>query len=90
VALYFLYSQALTLRDDDNSDGWFWGDVRDALLAAWPECNMNNGATDCTLGSSQTQYRELICSTAATARGSWGSGAFSTGEDAAAFAMDGK
>lgn len=60
--------QALTLRDEDNSDGWYWGDVRDALLATWPDCNMNNGATDCTLGSAQTQYSGLTCPPAATAR----------------------
>jgi hypothetical protein len=53
--------QAATLRDDDNSDGWYWGDIRDALLDTWPACNMNNGATDCTLGSSQTQYSTLTC-----------------------------
>ena len=55
--------QALTLRDDDDSDGWFWGDVRDALLATWPDCNLNNGATDCTLGPRQTQDEGLTCST---------------------------
>ncbi|HYO57527.1 hypothetical protein [Archangium sp.] len=24
--------------------------ARDALRDTWPSCNMNNGATDCTLG----------------------------------------
>jgi hypothetical protein len=24
-------------------------------------CNMNNGATDCTVGPSQTQYSDLAC-----------------------------
>ncbi len=54
--------QALALRDDDNGDGWYWGDIRDALLATWPACNMNNGATDCTLGPQQTQYSTWSCS----------------------------
>ncbi|HEU4386298.1 MAG TPA: hypothetical protein VFV34_00775 [Blastocatellia bacterium] len=58
--------QAKTLRDDDDSDGWFWGDVRDALLATWPDCNMNNGVTDCTLGPRQAQLDGLTCSTAST------------------------
>jgi hypothetical protein len=53
--------QALSLRDNDNGDGWYWGDVRDALLDTWPDCNMNNGATDCTLGPQQTQYSTLSC-----------------------------
>ncbi len=53
--------QAGALRDDDGSDGWYWGDIRDALLAVWPDCNMNNGATDCTLGSQQTVYSGLTC-----------------------------
>jgi hypothetical protein len=55
--------QALTLRDDDDSDGWFWGDIRDALLATWPDCNMNQGSVDCTLGPRQTQPEGLTCST---------------------------
>jgi hypothetical protein len=59
--------QALTLRDDDDSDGWFWGDVRDALLATWPDCNMNQGSVDCTLGPRQTQPEGLTCSTPPTA-----------------------
>jgi hypothetical protein len=42
-------------ENDSNSDGWYWGDIRDALLGTWPGCNMNNGATDCTLGPVQTQ-----------------------------------
>jgi hypothetical protein len=53
--------QAGTLRDDDASDGWYWGDIRDALLDVWPDCNMNNGATDCTLGPQQTVYSGLTC-----------------------------
>lgn len=59
---FIAVEQTLTLRDDDDSDGWYWGDVRDALIATWPECNMNNGATDCTLGPQQTQYAGLSCS----------------------------
>jgi 3D (Asp-Asp-Asp) domain-containing protein len=58
--------QAGTLRDDDGSDGWYWGDIRDALLATWPDCNMNNGDTDCTLGPQQTQYSTLSCSSVTT------------------------
>jgi hypothetical protein len=53
--------QAGALRDDDATDGWYWGDIHNALLATWPDCNMNNGATDCTLGSQQTLYSTLTC-----------------------------
>jgi hypothetical protein len=53
--------QAGVLRDDDGSDGWYWGDIRDALRDVWPDCNMNNGATDCTLGPQQTVYSGLTC-----------------------------
>ena len=69
TARFLHIEQALTLRDDDNSDGWYWGDVRDALLALWPDCNLNNGSTDCTLGAAQTQYGGLACPPAATAIG---------------------
>jgi hypothetical protein len=53
--------QAQTLRDNDDGDGWYWGDIRDALILTWGDCNMNNGATDCTLGPQQTQYSTLVC-----------------------------
>jgi hypothetical protein len=53
--------QHASLRDTDDSDGYFWGDVRDALRDTWPACDMNNGATDCTLGSAQTQYSGWTC-----------------------------
>ncbi|WP_375767858.1 hypothetical protein NR798_40255 [Archangium gephyra] len=53
--------QHASLRDNDSSDGYYWGDVRDALRDTWPSCNMNNGASDCTLGSSQTQYSNWTC-----------------------------
>jgi hypothetical protein len=53
--------QGATLRDDDSSDGWDWGDIREALLETWPDCNMNDGATDCSLGPQQTQYPTLPC-----------------------------
>lgn len=53
--------QAMGLRDNDLSDGYWYGDVRDALKDTWPTCNMNNGATDCTLGGSQTNYSTLSC-----------------------------
>jgi hypothetical protein len=46
-------AQAPTLRDDDNNDGWYWGDVRDALLATWPACNMNNGLYLATCASAE-------------------------------------
>ncbi len=53
--------QAASLRDDDESDGYSWMDVRDALKVTWPQCDMNNGATDCTVGPRQTQYTDLTC-----------------------------
>jgi hypothetical protein len=54
--------QAATLRDGDESgDGMSWLDVRDALILTWGDCNMNNGATDCTLGPAQTQYSPWTC-----------------------------
>jgi hypothetical protein len=53
--------QHASLRDNDSSDGYFWGDVRDALRDTWPTCNMNNGSSDCTLGSSQTQHSNWTC-----------------------------
>jgi len=60
-ARFLHLEQGEPLRDDDDSDGWDWGDVRDALLDTWPDCNLNNGATDCSLGSQQTQYSTLTC-----------------------------
>lgn len=53
--------QAQTVRDNDDGDGWYWGDIKDALILTWGDCNMNNGATDCTLGPQQTQYTTLAC-----------------------------
>jgi hypothetical protein len=50
-----------SLRDDDDRDGFHWGDVRDALASTWPACDMNNGATDCNLGPAQTEYGGLPC-----------------------------
>jgi hypothetical protein len=50
-----------SLRDDDDGDGYSWGDVRDALRDTWPVCDLNNGATDCTLGPVQTQHGALSC-----------------------------
>jgi hypothetical protein len=38
----------LTLRDDDDADGYFWSDVRDALRDSWPTCDMNDGISDST------------------------------------------
>jgi hypothetical protein len=60
-ARFLHLEQGEPLRDDDHSDGWYWGDIRDALLDTWPDCNMNNGATDCSLGPQQTQYSTLTC-----------------------------
>jgi hypothetical protein len=51
--------QATTLRDNDPSDGYWWGDVRDALRDTWPACNMNSGG--CALGAAQTAYTTLSC-----------------------------
>jgi hypothetical protein len=53
--------QHASLRDNNDSDGYYWGDVRDALRDTWPACDMNNGSTDCTVGPSQTQYSNLAC-----------------------------
>jgi hypothetical protein len=60
-ARFLHIEQGEPLRDDDDSDGWDWSDIRDALLETWPDCNMNNGATDCSLGPQQTQYARLTC-----------------------------
>jgi hypothetical protein len=60
-ARFLHLEQGEPLRDDDHSDRWDWGDIRDALLETWPDCNMNNGATDCSLGPQQTQYSTLTC-----------------------------
>jgi hypothetical protein len=60
--------QHLSLRDSNDADGFYWGDVRDALNDTWPACDMNNGATDCRLGPVQTQYGGLSCPTATTDR----------------------
>ena len=53
--------QHRTLRDDDDRDGYFWGDVRDAIRDTWPQCEMNNGARDCTLGPVQRRPGRLSC-----------------------------
>jgi hypothetical protein len=50
-----------TLRDADETDRMSWGDVRDALVRTWPTCEYFDGATDCTMGSRQTQYTRLTC-----------------------------
>jgi hypothetical protein len=60
-ARFLHLEQGQSLRDDDPSDGWDWGDIRDALLQTWPDCNMNNGATDCSLGPRQTPYETRTC-----------------------------
>jgi hypothetical protein len=57
-----------SLRDSDDADGFFWGDVRDALKDTWPACDMNNGATDCTLGPVQTGHGGLSCPALPVAR----------------------
>jgi hypothetical protein len=53
--------QGLTLRDDDDGDGWFRGDISAALQATWPECALNGGATNCALGPAHTQDPGLTC-----------------------------
>ena len=53
--------QAKGLRDNDESDGYSTADVMNALRDTWPACNMNNGASDCNLGGSQTNYSNLTC-----------------------------
>jgi hypothetical protein len=60
-ARFLHLEQGEALRDDDQRDGWDWGDIRDVLLETWPDCNMNNGATDCSLGPQQTPYATLTC-----------------------------
>jgi hypothetical protein len=60
-ARFLHLEQGEALRNDDLGDGWDWSDIRDALLGTWPDCNMNNGATDCSLGPQQTQYSTLTC-----------------------------
>ena len=35
--------------------------VRDALKATWPDCNMNKGDVDCSLGPRLTQPEGLTC-----------------------------
>jgi hypothetical protein len=61
-ARFLHLEQGEPLRDDDSSDGWDWGDIRDALRDTWPDCNMNNGAIDCSLGSQQARDSTLTCS----------------------------
>ena len=58
--------QGPSLRDDDESDGMSWKDISDALKLTWSNVYMNNGATDDTLGSRQTQYGGLTCTTTQT------------------------
>jgi hypothetical protein len=62
-ARFLHIEQRSTLIDNDDGDGWSYGDVRDALIntGTWGDCNLNNGATDCTLGDSQTQYANCTC-----------------------------
>jgi hypothetical protein len=60
-ARFLHLEQGEPLRDDDHRDGWDWSDIRDALLETWPDCLLNNGATDCSLGPQQTPYTTLTC-----------------------------
>lgn len=60
-ARFLHLEQGEPLRDADDSDGWDWSDIREALLKTWPDCTMNNGATDCSLGPQQTPYSTLTC-----------------------------
>ena len=58
--------QSGTLRDEDDSDGASWTDVRDALVATWPECTLGDGPLDCALGPAQAFRRapRRACETA--------------------------
>jgi hypothetical protein len=53
--------QTEPLRNEDPGDGWDWSDIRNALLDTWPDCNMNDGASDCSLGPPQSQDATLPC-----------------------------
>ena len=54
--------QSLGLRTNGPSATNNWMDVKDALADTWGDCDMNNGATDCTLGPVQTRYEGRSCS----------------------------
>lgn len=53
--------QHASLRDNDGQDGYHWGDIRDALMDLWPECGLNNGASDCSIGPVLTEYSAWSC-----------------------------
>lgn len=53
--------QRATLRDADDSDGYFWGDVRDALIDTFPECQLGASDTDCELGPKQDEPSDCTC-----------------------------
>lgn len=50
-----------TLRDNDSSDGYHWGDVRDALIDTFPDCDLGASDTDCDLGPAQIQPSGCTC-----------------------------
>lgn len=53
--------QSGTLRDEDESDGASWMDVRDATLLTWPDCTLGEGPLDCELGPAQAIPRACVC-----------------------------
>jgi hypothetical protein len=48
--------QDAKLRDADDTDGWSWQQIAEALHDTWPECS-----GDCTLGPRQTRYAGVAC-----------------------------
>lgn len=52
--------QGLTLRDDDESDGWSRGDIGNALVDTWPECSAGADGT-CQLGPAQAWTPACTC-----------------------------
>lgn len=53
--------QALTLRDDDDDDGWSRHDVEAALAQTWPDCTLSNDPRDCDLGPPQPATPDCTC-----------------------------
>lgn len=54
--------QSATLRDEDESDGASWTDVRDAIALTWPDCTLGtDDPGDCDLGPAQGSPRACVC-----------------------------
>jgi hypothetical protein len=53
--------QSSELRDDDERDGWSWGDVRDAIADVWPDCDLGEALDDCALGPAQAEHPACVC-----------------------------